>query len=163
MTRSRRLRRGQSLQRGFTYIWLLLTIALMGVSLVMAAEVQTTASQRDRETELLAIGQQFRYALASYYQARLPNNPVGAGGTAAPAAIPFGQAVSGAPPAAGGGAAAPAMPGGVLAANPAAVAAAVANAASSGLGTGSGLPPQVDPLGYPATLDELLKDNRFPG
>jgi len=127
-----------SAQRGFTYIWMLLLIALMGVGMTVAADVQTTMSQRDREKELLAIGRQFRTALASYYAARLPTAGVGL-----PSSMGPGQPVSGLPPAAGGGGG-----GGVNV---------------PGVGGQPALPPQNDPRGYPASLEDLLKDERFPG
>jgi type II secretory pathway pseudopilin PulG len=131
-----------SAQRGFTYIWMLLLIALMGVGMTVAADVQTTVSQRDREKELLAIGRQFRTALASYYAAQLPK--VGAaGGLPLPSGMGPGQPVSGLPPAPGKFAPPPLPP-------PAA-------------GGQTALPPQNDPSGYPASLEALLKDERFPG
>lgn len=120
-------------QWGFTYIWMLLLIALMGVGMTVAADVQTTTSQRDREKELLAIGRQFRTALASYYEARLP---IASGGM--PSGIATGQSVSGPSPAAGG-------------------------AHPPGVGGQPAYPPQNDPRGYPGSLEELLKDERFPG
>lgn len=120
-------------QWGFTYIWMLLLIALMGVGMTIAADVQTTTSRRDREKELLAIGRQFRTALASYYEARLPT---ASGGM--PSGIATGQSVSGPSPAAGG-------------------------AHPPGAGGQPAYPPQNDPRGYPGSLEELLKDERFPG
>ncbi|MCR6478742.1 type II secretion system GspH family protein [Variovorax sp. ZS18.2.2] len=129
-----------SAQRGFTYIWMLLLIALMGVGMTVAADVQTTVSQRDREKELLAIGRQFRTALASYYAARLPTAGA-AGGLPLPSGMGPGQPVSGLPPAAGGG----------------------GGANFPGAGGQPALPPQNDPSGYPASLEALLKDERFPG
>lgn len=53
-------------QRGFSYLWVLMSIAFMGVGLSLGADLHATASQRDRERELLAIGHQFRFAIASY-------------------------------------------------------------------------------------------------
>jgi type II secretory pathway pseudopilin PulG len=120
-------------QRGFTYIWVLLMVALMGVGMTVAADVQTTLSQRDREKELLAIGRQYRSALASYYAARPPALALGP-----QTGMGAGQPVSGLPPAAGGA--------------PVPV---------------NGVPPAAgslsDPRGYPGSLEELLKDERFPG
>ncbi|MCL2876591.1 MAG: type II secretion system GspH family protein [Betaproteobacteria bacterium] len=121
-------------QRGFTYIWVLLLIALMGVGMTIAADVQSTSSQRDKEKELLAIGRQFRTALASYYEARLPTSVAASTSTAMAAA----QQVFGLPPAAGGG-------------------------AIPDNGGQHALPPRYDLHGYPTSLEELLKDDRFPG
>ncbi len=52
--------------RGFTYIGLLLLVAIMGVSLSVAAELWHTAQQRDKEEELLFVGGQIRHAIAMY-------------------------------------------------------------------------------------------------
>ena len=52
--------------RGFAYLWLLFTVAFLGLGLVIAAEVNAVAVQRDKEAELLSIGHQFREALRRY-------------------------------------------------------------------------------------------------
>lgn len=52
--------------RGFAYLWMLLMVALMGLGLTAAAELMHTATQRDKERELLSIGRQFRTALERY-------------------------------------------------------------------------------------------------
>lgn len=52
---------------GFTYVGLLLLIALAGVALAGAGTLWTTDTQRDREAELLFVGEQFRHAITSYY------------------------------------------------------------------------------------------------
>ena len=54
---------------GFTYLWILFLVALMGIGLTVAAEITATAAQRDKEKALLAIGRQFRTAISSYYEA----------------------------------------------------------------------------------------------
>jgi type II secretory pathway pseudopilin PulG len=54
---------------GFTYIGVLLLVALMGMLLASFGTVASAARQRDREQELLFIGGQFRRAIALYYQA----------------------------------------------------------------------------------------------
>jgi type II secretory pathway pseudopilin PulG len=70
-------RRGPAGCGGFTYVGLLVLIALIGVALAGAAEVWHGAQQREKERELLFVGDQFRRALASYqanggsYPARL--------------------------------------------------------------------------------------------
>ncbi len=51
---------------GFTYIGLLVLVAVMGMSLTVVAEIWRTAQQRDQEEELLFIGNQFRHAIAMY-------------------------------------------------------------------------------------------------
>jgi len=54
-------------ERGFTYIGLLIAIALMGVFLAELGQVWSTVRRRDREAELLWVGDQYRRALRSYY------------------------------------------------------------------------------------------------
>lgn len=53
---------------GFTYFGLLAIIAVMGVALAAAGEVWHTAQKREKELELLFIGNQFRLAIAGYYE-----------------------------------------------------------------------------------------------
>ena len=52
---------------GFTYLGVLLLVALMGFGLAAFGELHSHASQRQKEEELLFIGAQFRDAIASYY------------------------------------------------------------------------------------------------
>jgi len=52
---------------GFTYIGLLIVVALMGLGLAAYGELYSHAAQREKEAELLFIGGQFRDAIASYY------------------------------------------------------------------------------------------------
>lgn len=59
--------RSGSHQRGFTYIGLLLIIALSGIVLAGAGVVWSTTLQREKEEELLVIGQEVRTAIAQYY------------------------------------------------------------------------------------------------
>jgi type II secretory pathway pseudopilin PulG len=54
-------------QGGFTYVGLLIAVALMGVGLAAYGELYSHAAQREKEAELLFIGGQFRDAIASYY------------------------------------------------------------------------------------------------
>lgn len=54
-------------QYGFTYLGLLFAVAAMGVLLAAAAQVWETAARRERETELLFIGNEFRNAISAYY------------------------------------------------------------------------------------------------
>ena len=53
---------------GFTYIGLLLAVALLGVMLAEMATVWSQVRQRENEQQLLFIGSQFRQAIASYYE-----------------------------------------------------------------------------------------------
>jgi type II secretory pathway pseudopilin PulG len=53
--------------RGFTYLGVLLAIALLGIALAAVGTTWTTVVQRERETQLLFAGDAFRAAIASYY------------------------------------------------------------------------------------------------
>jgi type II secretory pathway pseudopilin PulG len=53
-------------QEGFTYIGLLLLLALLGTALAGAGTLWSTESRRDKEAELLFIGRQFADALTSF-------------------------------------------------------------------------------------------------
>jgi type II secretory pathway pseudopilin PulG len=54
---------------GFTYIILLLLVAMMSLALTQAVPMWQTVQQRDKEEELLFVGAQFRRAIARYYAA----------------------------------------------------------------------------------------------
>jgi len=55
-------------QGGFTYLTALLLVAASGLGLAAAAEFWSHARQRDKEAELLWIGEQFKQAIGLYYQ-----------------------------------------------------------------------------------------------
>ncbi|ACO79076.1 hypothetical protein AvCA_29070 [Azotobacter vinelandii CA] len=55
-------------QRGFTYLGVLFLVALMGGALAAAGQLWSTASRRDKERDLLWIGDQYAKALRSYYR-----------------------------------------------------------------------------------------------
>lgn len=55
-------------ERGFTYIGVLLLVALMGAVLASTATVWRTMSQRDKERELLFAGHEFRKAIGLYFE-----------------------------------------------------------------------------------------------
>jgi type II secretory pathway pseudopilin PulG len=57
---------------GFTYLTVLFAVVLIGLALAAAASVWDTASKREKEMELLFVGQQFRAAIDSYYNASPP-------------------------------------------------------------------------------------------
>ena len=69
-TRELNARRGcRSLrsQEGFTYLAVLLAVALIGTQLAVAGVVWSFAQTRQKERELLFVGDQFRTAIAQYY------------------------------------------------------------------------------------------------
>lgn len=63
------MRSGDRPQGGYTLLLLLFAVAAMGLGLARTGQVWHTAMQREKETELLFIGQQFRLAIASYHEA----------------------------------------------------------------------------------------------
>jgi type II secretory pathway pseudopilin PulG len=52
---------------GFTYLGVLFAVALIGMSLAMAGTVWSVSAKRDREKQLLWVGDQFRTAIGRYY------------------------------------------------------------------------------------------------
>ena len=54
--------------QGFTYIGLLIIIAIAGIGLSVVGVLWQTDMQREREKELLFVGNQFKQAISSYYQ-----------------------------------------------------------------------------------------------
>lgn len=52
---------------GFTYVGVLVAVALAGLALAGAGAVWSTLAQREREAELLFVGDQYRRAIASYF------------------------------------------------------------------------------------------------
>ncbi len=53
-------------ERGFTYIGVLVLVAMMGAALAAAGQVWHTMQKREKEQELLFIGHQFQLALNRY-------------------------------------------------------------------------------------------------
>lgn len=53
-------------ERGFTYIGVLILVALMGIALAASGQLWHTVQKREKERELLFIGQEFRVALTRY-------------------------------------------------------------------------------------------------
>lgn len=54
-------------QQGFTYLGLLFVIALMGVALALTGVVWHAAQKREKERQLLFVGNQYRKAIEAYY------------------------------------------------------------------------------------------------
>src|SRR2546427_11017738 len=59
--------RGQC-QRGFTYLVAMFAVAIAGLLLAVTSEVWSQSRQREKEKELLYVGDRFREAIALYYQ-----------------------------------------------------------------------------------------------
>jgi type II secretory pathway pseudopilin PulG len=66
-----------SREKGFTYLGILAAVVLMGLLLTGATRVWTLTAQRERETQLLWVGDTIRLAIANYYAHghRYPNTP----------------------------------------------------------------------------------------
>lgn len=57
-------------ESGIIYLWALFAVALAGVVMAGAAQVWQIKSQREKEAELLYVGEQFHDAIMSYYNAQ---------------------------------------------------------------------------------------------
>jgi len=55
-------------QRGFTYLTLLFAVAILSGGLALIGEVWHTGSAREKEAELLHIGNEYRKAIERYYR-----------------------------------------------------------------------------------------------
>lgn len=63
------MRRGDGLHRwarGFTYVWALAAVAVLGIGLAAVGTVWSAAAQREREDELIRIGTAYAQAIISY-------------------------------------------------------------------------------------------------
>jgi len=54
---------------GFTYVGLLIAVAVLGVGLAAVGQVWSTAAAREKERELLFVGNQYRAAIMNYHAA----------------------------------------------------------------------------------------------
>jgi type II secretory pathway pseudopilin PulG len=54
-------------QRGFTYLALMIIVMVLGMGLAAFGTIYSQTAQRDKEAELLFVGEQFRSAIESYY------------------------------------------------------------------------------------------------
>ncbi|MEW6679344.1 MAG: type II secretion system protein [Pseudomonadota bacterium] len=64
-----RRRESSSHQSGFTLLAVLFLVAALGIGLAALGTLWDTASRREKETQLLFVGDQYRRAIAAYYQA----------------------------------------------------------------------------------------------
>ena len=55
-------------QGGFTYLGLLIVVAVMGAGMAAYGQIASHAAQREKEAELLFRGEQYRQAIDSYYK-----------------------------------------------------------------------------------------------
>jgi hypothetical protein len=55
-------------QQGFTYLIALFLVAAVGAGLALTGEIWSHARQREKEAELIWIGNQFKQAIGLYYQ-----------------------------------------------------------------------------------------------
>jgi type II secretory pathway pseudopilin PulG len=62
-------------QSGFTYFGLLIIVAVMGAGLAAFGELYSHTAQREKERELLFVGNEYRQAIMAYYQ-KSPGNKV---------------------------------------------------------------------------------------
>lgn len=53
---------------GFTYLAVLFAVAMMGIALAATGVMWSTTQRREKEQELLFVGNEYRRAIASYYQ-----------------------------------------------------------------------------------------------
>jgi type II secretory pathway pseudopilin PulG len=56
-------------ERGFTYVWVMALVAVLGIGLAAIGPLWSDDARRERERELLRIGQLYAQAIARYYQA----------------------------------------------------------------------------------------------
>ena len=56
-------------ERGFTFVGILLAIAFLGIGLAAIGTVWATTAHREREAQLLFVGDAYRHAIGSYYRA----------------------------------------------------------------------------------------------
>ncbi len=69
MPRGERARRRRG-ERGFTYIGVLALVVLIGILLAAAGTVAATDARRERETQLLWVGHEYRDAIGRYWRTR---------------------------------------------------------------------------------------------
>lgn len=64
----RGLHSGRGGEKGFTYVWMMFSVALVGIALAGAGQVWRIEARREKEKELMFVGEQFRRAIGSYYE-----------------------------------------------------------------------------------------------
>lgn len=56
-------------QSGVSYLWVIVTVALLTLASALATTIYATDLKREREAELIRVGREFRAALIAYYHA----------------------------------------------------------------------------------------------
>ncbi|HEX6705219.1 MAG TPA: type II secretion system protein [Albitalea sp.] len=54
-------------ERGFTYVWVMAMVAVLGIGLAAIGPLWSDATRREREADALRIGELYARAIASYY------------------------------------------------------------------------------------------------
>ncbi|WP_177168759.1 type II secretion system protein [Nitrosovibrio sp. Nv6] len=62
------LRKKHAQEKGFTYLWVIFLVAVTGLALAGAGQLWRTEARREKEKELMFVGEQFRRAIGSYYE-----------------------------------------------------------------------------------------------
>jgi type II secretory pathway pseudopilin PulG len=65
----------RSASAGFTYIGLLAAVAIMGIFMMVVGEVWQSLQKREKESELLFVGNEYRRAITDYYTQTPGNAP----------------------------------------------------------------------------------------
>jgi type II secretory pathway pseudopilin PulG len=59
---------GSVKEKGFTYVWIMFAVAVLGVTVAAAGQAWRTEARREKEKELMFVGDQFAQAIGSYYE-----------------------------------------------------------------------------------------------
>lgn len=62
-----KMRSGRHAQKGVTYLWMLFLVFLISLGLGKSLEVYSAQIQREKEAELLYVGELYRDAIKAYY------------------------------------------------------------------------------------------------
>ena len=62
-----RRNRMSRLENGFVYLWALFAVVLAGIVMAGTGQMWQTKSQREKEMQLMYVGEEFRKAIMSYY------------------------------------------------------------------------------------------------
>lgn len=63
------------LENGFVYLWALFSVVLAGIVMAGTGQMWQTKSQREKEAELMFIGEEFRKAIMSYHNSGTKQYP----------------------------------------------------------------------------------------